>query len=286
MLVVTDTVASIPPSLAEKHHIRIIPCANIVIGDQVYPDGRTLSTAEAYALIKKDPDKFSTSAIMPGQVLEDYRRFSKESREILHITLSSTLTAAFQSAHAAAEAFATEAPEVTIRIVDSRTAGGALGLLVLAAARAASSGMSLEETTSFVEKVRPLTGGYMLLDTLRYIYRTGRMSKTAARIASLMNIRPLNRITEEGNLEMGDRVRKRSDGFGKLVELIRKETDSKPLHFLVSHADSPQTASEFCDLLQQEFECLSLITSDYSPAMGYAVGPGAIFVGFQPELDW
>jgi len=130
-----------------------------------------------------------------------------------------------------------------------------------------------------------MTGGIMLLDTLRYIYRTGRMSKTSARIASLLNIRPINRVIENGTLEMADKVRKRSDGFKKLIELIKKDAGTDSLHFLVSHASAPDLAGEFCQMLGREFNCLSVIVSDYTPAMGYAVGPGAIFVGYQPEID-
>ncbi len=268
-----------------QNGVKIIPCANIIIGNETYPDGKTLTTAEAYELIKKDPDNFSTSAIMPGQILEEYRKLDSAVSDILHITLSSALTAAFQSAHAAAEAFQEERPNIDIRIVDSKTAGGAQGLLTLATAQAAAKGMSLDQLIEFIERIRPVTGGMMLLDTLRYIYRTGRMTKTSARIASLLNIRPINKMTDDGTLEMSDRVRKRSDGFSKLIELIKADTDFQPLHFLVSHADSPQNAREFCSLLEKEIDCLSITVSDYSPAMGYAVGPGAIFVGFQPKLD-
>ncbi len=254
-------------------------------GDKTYADGDTISNAEAYELIEKDPDNFHAAAITPGQFLQYYRKFHNPGQDILHITVSSAFTAAFQSANLAAESFREEFPQTSTRIIDSKTAGGAQGLLALAARRALDNGMSLDEAVNFVERARPKTGGYMLLDTLRYVYRTGRMSKTAARIASLLNIRPINRMTDEGTMDMVGKVRKRSDGFKKLIEMIKTEAKTDELHFLVSHANAPEVAQAFSDQLQSEFKCLSLITSVYSPMMGYAVGQGALFVGFQPELD-
>ncbi len=284
-LIITDTVASIPPELAQENNIRIIPCANIVVGDKSYPDGKTLTVAEAYKLIKKDPDSFSTSAIMPGQVLEEYRDCIQPGQDVVHITLSSALTAAYQSANAAAQSLREEYPDTNIRVIDSKTVGGAQGLITLAAARGAANGMNPDQLVDLINRIRPVTGGIMLLDTLRYIYRTGRMSKMSARIASMFNVRPINKVLEDGTLEMADRVRKRSDGFKKLIELIAKDAETKSLHFLVSHASAPDIAQEFCDLLKNEFDCLSMTISDYSPAMGYAVGPGALFIGYQPEVE-
>jgi len=104
-------------------------------------------------------------------------------------------------------------------------------------------------------------------------------------IASILNIKPINRVSDEGVLEFVDRARKREDGYRKLLALIKKGAEANSLHFMLSHAAAPEMAEKFSELLKQEFNCLSMIISDYSPVMGYGAGPGAIFVGFHPELD-
>ena len=124
----------------------------------------------------------------------------------------------------------------------------------------------------------------MMLDTLRYVYRTGRMSKVGARIASIFNIRPINRLTDEGTIKLADRARKRIDGLDRLLALIRREAGTDCLHFMLTHAAAPEITEGFADRLRSEFTCLSMITSDFSPVMGYGAGPGAIFVGFHPAL--
>jgi len=285
VLVMTDNVACIAQEVADENGIKVVPTAMIVFGDQTYIEGVTISATEAYELIKKDPDRFVTSAITPDYLLDEYRKLTTESQDILFITIASALSAFFKTVSLAADAFRKESPQTTIRIMDSRTCAGAQGLVVLAAAKAAVPGMNLEQVAGIAEQVRQRTGGIMLLDTLRYIYRTGRMSKTTARILSILNIKPINRVTSEGTVELIARVRKREDGFRRLLDLIKREAGTNSLHFLVSHAAAPEMAERFTELLKQEFNCLSLIVSDYSPVMGYGAGPGALFVGFHPELD-
>ena len=283
--VMTDNVACIPSNIAEQNQIAIVPTANILFDGKAYTEGIDITAAEAYKLIVKDPDKFETSAVSPGLIIDEYRRLSAESQEILLITISSKLSAFYNTASVAAEQFKRESPQTTIRVVDSRTCAGAQGLVALAVAKAAARGVGLNRLVSFVDQVRQKTGGLMLLDTLRYIYRTGRMTKDEALQAAKLNIKPVNRMTDEGTVEPAEIVRKRTDGYSKMLDLIKKEAETDALHFMVSHANAPQFAEAFVKQLKREFNCLSIIISDYSPVMGYGAGPGAIFVGFQPELD-
>ncbi len=283
VLVMTDSVAGTPKNLAQKYRITVVPAANIFYDGTTYIEGVSLSISDAYQLIKKDPDKFTTSALNPGYFLKEYQRLSKMAPAILHIALSSALSANYKTAGLAAEMLQKEAPQTNLRIFDSRTVAGAQGLIVLAAAQAAARGMDLDRVVSAAEQARQKTGGVMMLDTLRYVYRTGRMSKLASRMASLFNIKPINRVTAEGTLEFVDKVRNRESGYQKLVELIKKEAETDSLHFMVMHAAAPEMAERLIELLKQQFNCLSVIVSEYSPVMGYGAGPGAIFVGFRPD---
>jgi len=188
VLIMTDTVACIPDNLAKEFQIKIVPAANIMFDDQTYIDGVTLTAADAYELIKKDPDKFMTSAVTPSLLIEEYSKIGPEFQEVFFITLSSALSAAFKTANLAVENFKEKSPQTNIKIFDSKSVGGGQGLVVLAAAKAAKNGLNLDKITEVAEKARQKTRGIMMLDTLRYVYRTGRMSKIGSRIASMFNI--------------------------------------------------------------------------------------------------
>ena len=158
-------------------------------------------------------------------------------------------------------------------------------MVVLALAGAANKGMTPEQLTDALEKAIQKTGGIFILETLRYIYRTGRMSKLGSRIASMFNIKPINMMMDDGSIEMVDRTRNMDHGFEIIIELIKKEAGTNKLHFMLNHANNLTGAEKLSELLKNNFDCLSTVISDYSPVMGYGAGPGSIFVGFQQELD-
>ena len=101
----------------------------------------------------------------------------------------------------------------------------------------------------------------------------------------MFNIRPINRVSEKGTVEMIDRTRKREEGLDKLLRFVETSAGNKPLHFMVCHAAVPEMASRLCEDIGKRFDCLGMILTDYSPVMGYGAGPGAIFIGFHPEVE-
>jgi DegV family protein with EDD domain len=157
-------------------------------------------------------------------------------------------------------------------------------MLAIATAKAAKKGLNIDQIVAYVDEIRPKIGGLMLLDTLKYVYRTGRYSKTQAMIANLLQIKPINRVNADGSMEVVDKVRKRQDGYKRLIELIKQEAPTNELHFMVSHSAAPEIADEFKGMLKNEFKCLSMAVTEYSPIMGYASGPRCLFVGFHPDL--
>ena len=285
VLVMTDTVSGLSKEMAGEFGIRIVPAANILFDGRSYPDGVGITADEAYKLLQKNPDKFSTATLNPSYLLDIFRQVSKEYSEIVFMTIPIVLSAANKIASMAADLLKQEQPQINLRVIDAKSVAAPQGLLAIAAAKAANSGMSLEQVIDYISKIRPKIGGLMLLDTLKYVYRTGRYSKTTAMIATLLQIKPINRVNLDGSMEVVDKVRKRQDGYNRLLELIQKEAGTDALHFMVSHASSPEIAQEFIELLKSKFNCLSMMITEYSPIMGYASGPRCLFVGFHPELE-
>ncbi len=285
VLIVTDSISGITSDIAKEYNIRVVPGANIIFDGKSYPDGVSITAEEAYEMAQKDADKFSTSTLTPGYLLDLYRQFSKESDKIVVINFSSAVSAAYTIACRAAEMLKKESPQTDIRVIDSKTVAAGQGLLAIAAAKAAARGMDIEQIISFVGETRQQTGCIMMLDTLKYVYRTGRYSKSTARIASLLHIKPLNNVTADGNFEVFDKVRKRKDGYRRLIDFIKGEAQTDSLYFMIEHASAPELAEELSEQLSQEFNSLGVIIGPYSPIMGYASGPKCLVVGFQPEMN-
>ncbi len=284
VLIMTDTVSGLSSELARQYGIEVVPAANIIFEGKQYPDGVGITPSQAYKYLQKNPDKFSTATLNPSYLLDLYRKISREHKEIVFMTIPAVLSAANKIAGMAADLLKKEQPEVNLRVIDSKSVACPQGMLAIAAAREAKKGLSIDRVIEYVEKTRPRIGGLMMLDTLRYVYRTGRYSKATSMIASLLQIKPINRVNLDGSMDVVDKVRKRQDGYKRLIELIKKEAPAHELHFMVSHSDAPEIADEFIKILQSEFKCLSVSITEYSPIMGYASGPRCLFVGFHPEL--
>ena len=286
VLVMTDTVACLPKELADKHGIKIVPASQITCDGKTYTEGVTITARQAYDIIKKDPDSFCTAAITPGILLEEFRKLAQKHPSIFFVTISSGLSAVAQSANLAADLLKEEFPQSRVLAFDSKTCAGAEGMIALAMAKVAARGMGLDEMAKLAAEIRKKTGGVLMLDTVGYTYRSGRMSKIEASEAAKSNIKPVNRMSDAGIMEFVTLVTDRLEGLKKIVEVVKKDAaGTDALHFMVSHADAPDTAQILIDLLKKEFKCLSMIVSDYSPVMGYSTGPGAMFVGFHPELN-
>ncbi|MFC1981750.1 DegV family protein [Chloroflexota bacterium] len=284
--VITDSVAGIPGELAEEYQIRVVPTAYILYDGHSYIEGVTINAMEAYQLLRKNPDKFNTSPMSPAYLFDVYRELSTKSQDILIITVSSALSAFYKSASLAADLLRQESPETTIHIVDSKMVASGEGLIVLAAARAAAQGMKPNQVADVAQRARGKTGTFFLFDTLRYVYRTGRAPKLVSIVGSTLGVKPLLRVSDNGELHPAGAVRTMESGIRRMLELVREDAGTDSLHFMIMHADALQAAEGLSERIKQEFNCLSMLISDFSPVMGYGAGPGALTVGYHPELDF
>ncbi len=279
-----DTTASIPQELAQKYNIKIIPAADYVINGKKYIENQTLTIKDAYNLIRQDSVKFVTSAVTPGQILDAYKELSRDADNILFITISSKLSAVDKSGVTAAAIFKEQSPNVNIKVIDSKSVSGGAGLPALAAAKAAAEGKNLDQVVAIAENYLKQTQCLITMDTIRYIYRVGRMSKFSARMASMLNIRPINQLTPEGTVEMLERARSREAMIKRIVELVKERTTGDNLTFMISHGDAPDLVEKLIATLKQNLKCQEFIVGDYSPIMGYGGGPGAMCIAWHPEM--
>ena len=279
--IVTDSVACLTKELVEQYGIRIAPI-NLYFGDKVYKDWVDITPDEAYELFLKDPKSFKTSGINPGECLEVYREASNQTRNILCITLSSKLSVVYQSALEAKERARAEFPQTSIEVVDSQTATAAQGFVALAAARAAEEGKSLAEVVKAAEEMRNRVTFFALLDTIRHVYRTGRIPKIAAVAGSMLNIKPLL-TSSSGLIRFAGAVRSRERGIEKMLKMMRDKVGQSPVHVAVMHAYALEEAQRLKERVASEFNCAELWVTGFSPVMGYACGTGTLGLAFYKE---
>ncbi|MEE8318892.1 MAG: DegV family protein [Dehalococcoidales bacterium] len=278
--IVTDSIACLTRELAAHYDIEIVPIV-FYAGGKSYRDGVDITPSEAYQLFLADPESFKTSAASPEDCLNVFRRVSRRAGNIVFITVSNKLSAVYNSALEARELAKTELPGTTIELVDSRLATPAEGFVALAAARAAAEGQGPEDVVRAAEAIRDKAGCFILLDTIRHVYRSGRIPKIASQVGSILNIRPILSVSEVVHFLTA--VRSREKGIERILQLTGEKVGKSPVHVSVFHAYAPEEAERLKERVAAEFNCVELWLGEFSPVMGYACGTGTVGVAFYTD---
>jgi DegV family protein with EDD domain len=264
----------------EQYGIEIVPL-NFYAGGKLYKDWVDVTPSQAYELFLKDPESFKTSSASPEDCLNAYRRAGKRAKSIFCVTVSLKLSTFYNVAQGAIELAKTELPHLSIEVLDSRTATAAEGFIALASARAAKEGKDLTEVVSAAKEVRDKVSCVVLLDTMRHVYRSGRIPKVAAQVGSIFNIRPI--FTVSGAVHFAGAVRNRAHGINRILQMMKEKVGKNPVHVAVMHAYAPEEAEKLKRRVSTEFNCTELWLSEFSPLIGYACGTGTIGLAFYPE---
>jgi DegV family protein with EDD domain len=279
--IVTDSIACLTKELVEQYGIRIVPIS-ICFRDKVYRDWLDITPTEAYELFLQDPERFTTSPASPGRYLEAYHEASNQTSDILCVTLSSKLSTGYDMACVAQEQAKTELPQTSIEVLDSQTVTAAQGFIALAAARAAAEEKGLFEVVKAAGEVRSRVTFLILVDTIRHVYRTGRIPKVAAQIGSVLKIKPIL-TSSSGLVRFAGAVRSRERGINRILQMMKDKVGESPVHVAVMHAYAQDEAERLKERIASEFNCAELWLTEFSPVMGYATGTGTLGFAFYLE---
>jgi DegV family protein with EDD domain len=169
-----------------------------------------------------------------------------------------------------------------ILVIDSRTVSMAQGFVVVASARKATEGASLEEVADYAKHVAQKVRIYVMLETLEYLHRGGRIGEAASLLGSLLHIKPVLYVLD-GNVKPLGKPRTRAAGMRLMLREMEKEIGKKPLHAAIVQADAPEEAEHFRQRVAERFNCLELFVSEFTPVLGAHSGPGILGVAFYVE---
>ena len=277
--IVTDSSACIPAELVEKYGIELVPM-NVILGDKTYRDGIDISPTEFYTLIRQTKELPTTAHSSPGTHFEAYRRASLRTANILCITHSSRFSGQFNSARVAMEIAKTAFPKVVIEVLDCGTAAAAQGLVVLAAARAATLGQSLTRVVETAKSVARQVSLLAMVDSLDYLVKGGHVRRAAALASSLLRIKPIFTLNE-GDARPVTNARTTLGAIKRIINIMgQKVVKGQPLHGAVMHADALDAAIVLRDRIAAQFDCVELFITEFTPVMGAHIGPGLVGIAF------
>lgn len=281
--IVTDSTACIPKDLVAQYDISIVPLM-IVFEGKSYRDGIDMSPGEVYRIMRRRENLPTTSTPSAGDFLDAYRQLSEQVESILCITLTSLQSQIYDTALVAKETAKEDLPNTVIEVIDSRAVGGALGLIVLEAARAASHGADLSQVTEVVHDMMPRVNFFAMLDTLFYLARTGRTGRAAAWAGTLLKIKPIvEHSTATGVTMPVARPRTKAKAVKLLIDIMSERVGNSPVHVIAHHADELEDGEKLKTDIASRFNCIELHLTEFTPGMGVHAGPGVLAIAFYTE---
>jgi DegV family protein with EDD domain len=216
----------------------------------------------------------TTSQINSQRYVEVFRKYAKEEKSIIYIVMSSALTGTINSANIARETILEEIPEADISIVDSKCASLGQGLLVYYAYEMLKKGNSKEEIVTWLEENKLRINHWFTVNDLNHLKRGGRISSSAAAVGTLLNIKPVLCIDNEGRLATFSKCRGRKKAIITLVEKFKERTDpNKKQVIAIGHGDCIEDALTLEALVRENGNVEDVILNYVGTAIGSHTGP-------------
>lgn len=267
--IVTDSTCDLPREVIEELEISVVPCY-INFPDRSYLDGVDITRQEFYERLPNYPVPPTTSAPAIGTFAKVYRELlDNGASAILSIHISSALSGIYNVAYLASEAM----ENLMVKTFDSGQLTLGIGLLVEAAAKAAKEGKPLEEVLQLLKSLASRTYTYAMIDTLKYLRRSGRVSRLQANLGMLLQVKPILHMNA-GNYGI-DPIRTAKRSFERMVSVLQSLGKLDTLSIVHTHA--PEKAEEFAHMIRAFFPNWERRYSvDVSPVIGSHIGPGAV----------
>jgi len=274
--IVTDSTSDLTPEMASKLGITVVPLF-VHFGTRAYQDGIDLTTEDFYRKLAKSKTLPRTSTPSPGTFAEAYDKLAQETDEILVITLSSKYSKTYETALQGKEM---RKSKCCVEVIDSYSSIMKLGLLCIAAAKAALSGASLADVIGVTRSNMQRVEVRMAFDTLEYLKRGGRIGTAQAFFGSMLRINPILTI-KDGYTEAVARTRSRARAIEHLYDFAMSFFHIEEM--AVEDATTPDEAQILVERLSARFPREQIYRTKVSPVVGTHVGPHVLAVAILGE---
>ena len=208
IVITSDSTSDLSPELLERYHVEILPLG-IVLGDKLYTDGNDINPDMIYAHHDKTGELPKTNAVNMDTAMEFFKPFVDAGKTVIHFSISSTMSSSFNNSRMAAEEIG------NVYVIDSANLSTGAGLLVIAAAEMAASGMDAEAIVAALEDLKPRVDASFVIDSLEYLHKGGRCSALAMMGANLLKLKPCTQV-KNGSMGVAKKYR------GKYSEVLKQ----------------------------------------------------------------
>lgn len=281
-LIYTDVTSDLPDSFYKENNVGLL-YLSYTMGGIEYCGSNTLPFKDFYDRMRNG-ELPKTSQIAPETYEAEFERVLNDGYDILNISFSSNLSGSYNSARIAAESLSEKYPDSKIRVIDSLCASLGEGLLLYKAVQLKNEGKSLDEVADWVEENKLHLCHMFTVDDLMHLHRGGRVSRASAIAGSILGIKPILHVDNEGRLVPISKVRGRKQSLIALVDEMGKRIENwENTTIAISHGDCEDEAIFVRDLITKRFGIKNCIINYVGTVIGAHSGPKTMALFFMGE---
>jgi DegV family protein with EDD domain len=272
--IVTDSTANLSKDLQKINDIHVMPLRINWPGDPIMSlkDIVEFSPSEFYEKFESSPEIPTTSQPSPGEFVEFFQEIAKDHDQIVAVLVSAELSGTIKSAEFALNML----DDVQIELVNSKTTGSAMGEIAVLCAEMKKKGKNVEEITKFANEAAEITRTWLMVDTMDYLHKGGRVSGSKKMIGNVLSMKPLIHFVD-GKMELFGSVRTKKKAIDTILDIIDVELKTKANpHISIAHANSLDMANYTAEKIRARFSPGNLQVAEMSPVIATHAGPGAI----------
>lgn len=283
-IICTDSSCDLSPSYIDAHPLKVLGLMYTINGETFEDDNfRAITPKSFYDRIRQGQTS-KTTLINTERYVEFFTPILQQGEDILYVGFSSGLSGSVQSAMIAANQLKEQFPQRDIRVVDTLAASLGQGLLVHYALANQSKGMSLADNAKWLEDHKLNLAHWFTVDDLNHLRRGGRISATTAILGTMLSIKPVMHMDNEGHLIAMSKTRGRKQSLKALVEEMgRLVVHPEAQDIFISHGDCLEDAQYVGSLIQQRFPVQSITYHEVGPVIGSHTGPGVVALFFMGD---
>ena len=283
--IVTDSCCNLLEDMIDDFGIHVLPLTFMVDGEdevyQSYLKGERTDLKQFYTMMREGK-VFKTSLPNLAESEALFRKLLSNGRDVIYLAFSSGLSGTYQALSLMAEQLREEFPERKLYVVDTLAASGGQGLLVWYTVQHARAGESIDQVRNWLEENKLHLAHWFTVDDLMFLFRGGRVSKTAAWAGTLLNIKPVLHVDDEGHLIPMEKVRGRKKSLNALIDHMEKSAD-KPISdqmVFITHGDCIEDAEYVAGKIKERFGVKEVVINYVDPVIGAHSGPGTMALFF------
>ena len=287
-IIFTDSCCDLPRSFVEENNIQVMHLRVNIQGRDIPDDlGISIESKNFYDLIRQG-EMPTTSQVNVNTFEDNFRKYIKEGYSIIYIGFSSALSGCVNSARIAKENIEEEISNADITIIDTKSASLGLGLIVYNAVNMLKAGKEKSEIVNWIEDNKLKVNHWFTVNDLYHLKRGGRLSGTVAAVGTILSIKPVMHIDDEGRLIPASKVKGRKKSIKVLKEiLVDKIVCPEEQTIFISHGDCIEDAEYLKELIINEVKVKEVIINNVGPVIGSHTGPGILalfFMGSNREI--